>query len=69
LGSLFVYAVRDGFLRYWFKAVFDAVKGRKANFKQKISSETWHAVDRISKANPSFFYMVRKRIVNKNVEI
>lgn len=69
LGSLFVYAIRDGFVRYWFKAVYDAMAGLRLNERQRIRPSTWDRIERLESFNPSFAYMVKKRLGGESVDI
>lgn len=71
LSALLVYSVRDGFFIYWLKGILDAIKGVPKVIKDRsqISNETMQRYRRLEKNNPSFFYMVRKRVSQKGVKI
>lgn len=70
-GSMFVYALRDGYLRYWFKAVFDALKGASKalhgrTVPQKAAWRYWSA---LQKNRPGFWTMVYMRVFKREVRI
>lgn len=71
LGALFIYSIRDGYFKYWFKAVIDGVAGIGSNSikKVKISQHTWEKYDEISRYNPSVFYLLKKRVFRRGISI
>lgn len=71
LGSLFIYALRDGYLKFWIMGVFDAIKNSRSvyNDRIKLSKDTLYRYRSLERMNPSFCYMVRKRISNKEISI
>jgi len=71
LGALFVYSVRDGYIKYWFKGVFDSLKVLKKvkEDKVQINKKTWRRYKEIESFSPSFLYQLKKRLFNKNVSI
>lgn len=71
LGSMFVYALRDGLLKYWFKGVWDAIKAGADIWKERIpmSPRTIKINRHINSFRPSFWYMVRKRLFSKKIRI
>ncbi len=70
-GSTFVYSIRDGFLKYWFKAVFDAFGGAGQAIVDRapLSHEAVKKIQFIEKNKPDFFKMVKKRLFGKEVRI
>jgi len=71
VGGMFVYSVRDGYLKFWLKGVVDALKGINAALldRKKISSETLHTIKKIEKNKPPFIQLVKKRLFQKGVKI
>lgn len=71
LGALFIYSIRDGYLKYWIKALKDALLGlpMQKSEKQRISDETWRRYDNIKVHNPSVMYLLRKRLFSQDVSI
>lgn len=71
LAAMFLYSLRDGFLKYYFKAVFSAlrdinkeIKGRKV-----ISKNTQLKLKYLVSEDESFFKKVRKRMFKSGVGI
>ena len=71
VGSMFVYAVRDGFFRYWLKGLVDALRGlgKVLEDRKRISAATLARYREIARYNPGFFYMVRQRLFRRDVKI
>lgn len=71
LGSMLVYSLRDGFVRYYFRGLRDGLFGLKTVFNQRaaLSGEARKRYAKIEKGNPSFWYMVKKRIFTRKVRI
>jgi len=71
LFSLAVYAVRDGFLKYWYIGIRDALKQVNSVKSQRNcwTSETLGKIRKIDKKAPSFYYMMKKRVFKKGVSI
>lgn len=71
LGAMFVYALRDGFLRYWFKGVFDALRAAPEVLGERtgMTAHTIMLNRQIESFRPSFWYMLKKRLFSKKVRI
>jgi len=71
LGAMFVYSVRDGFLRYWFKAIWDGVLGGPSAIRARtpMAARTLELNRHIESFRPGFWYMVRKRLFSRKVRI
>jgi GT2 family glycosyltransferase len=71
LGAMLIYSIRDGFLGYFFKGVFDGISGIKSAIASRkvMSKIVLNRYLEIEKENPSLFYMLKKRIFNKKVRI
>lgn len=71
ISALLIYSIRDGFVIYWLKAVFDAVKLMPKVFKERrvISKEIQRELREINKNKPGIMYMIRKRFFRKGVRI
>jgi GT2 family glycosyltransferase len=69
--STFFYALRDGFLKYWAKGVFDGIKGMVQHScdRKVISQDTMSLLRAIDKERPSFLYMVKKRIFRTEMRL
>jgi GT2 family glycosyltransferase len=71
LGSMLVYSLRDGFLRYWLKGVIDGIQGSRKMLAQRIpvNSRTQKILDEIDRYRPDMWYMIKKRLLTKKVRI
>jgi len=65
-GSVFIYAVRDGYVKYWFKGIVDGFKGSASAYRerQKPKATTMKRMKEIEVHRPSFLSRVMKRIAN-----
>lgn len=69
LSSMFIYSTRDGFLYYWFKAVFDGCKGLADVDRKVLSRSTMRQIKEIDSIRPGLIYMIKKRVFQKGVRI
>ena len=71
LSAMSIYSLRDGFFKYWLKAVFDGVRGLDNAFKErkKLSKKTMKIIKEIDSARPSLIYQIRKRLFQRSVRI
>lgn len=67
LGALLLYALRDGYLRYWLKGIFDAIKGLRLALdkRQPLSGDALRRYRSISSKNPGVFYMIKLRMFKR----
>ena len=70
-GSMLVYAIRDGYLRYWLKGVWDAVLGSARAWRDRTPPDLqeWQRWKGLQKNKPGVWHMARLRIFRKKVEI
>jgi len=71
LGSMLIYSLRDGFLRYWIKGVMDGIKGSKmilAN-RKPITKRTLEVLEQIDQFRPGIWYMIKKRLLKRKIRI
>ena len=68
LSSTFVYALRDGYLRYWFRAVGDGLLGIGPALAQRrvLSRSTMRVLRAIDAQRPSLLYLARKRLFTRD---
>jgi len=71
LSAMFLYSLRDGFLRVYLNAIYDSLSQiKKVREDRKcISEETYKKYKKIEKFNPSLFYMIKRRLFKKGVSI
>ncbi len=69
--STLVYSIRDGFFKYWLKAVIDGIMGLPEALSERkiVSSRTRNVINEIDKHRPSFMYMVKKRLFNNDMRL
>lgn len=71
LGSMFFYSLRDGFLKYYIKGVYDGFKGLEKPLRERvvILGEPRCYLKSMMKKNPSILYMLKKRAFSNKVRI
>jgi GT2 family glycosyltransferase len=69
--AMLVYSIRDGYIRYWLKGIFDGVVGLKVEYKHRnpMTRGTLRMVKDIEKNRPSLLTMARKRLFRRGVKI
>jgi len=69
--STFVYAVRDGFLKYWLKAVWDGIVGLSFVCKDRrtIHADTMKIITEIDRMRPPLTYLIRQRLFSKDMRL
>jgi len=67
----FIYSLRDGYLNYWMKAVWDAVREMPLMCSQRkpVSFQTQRKLRLLNKQKPGFLYYFTKRFFSKQVRI
>jgi GT2 family glycosyltransferase len=67
LGALLLYALRDGYLKYWLKGLIDGIKGARWALRERdpLSGESLQKYRAIASNNPGVFYMLKIRIFRK----
>jgi GT2 family glycosyltransferase len=71
MGAMFIYAARDGYLRYWLRGVWHGIGGLARAYRDRIppTPNTRMLIEQIERNRPPFWLMVRKRIFKKEVRI
>lgn len=71
LGAMAIYALRDGFFRYWLKGIMDGIKGSKRALEQRspMGIQTHRLLKEMAKYRPGIWYMVKKRFLDRGVRI
>jgi len=69
--AMLIYSIRDGFFRYWLKAIIDALKGLDTAVTERslISKETLETIKNIEKNRPNYLVLIRERLLKKGVKI
>ncbi len=71
LGAMSIYALRDGYFRYWLKGVYHAIRGLPDVYPARncISDRTLERYREIERLNPGILYMLGKRLFRRKVGI
>jgi GT2 family glycosyltransferase len=69
--SMLVYSVRDGYFKYWMKAVWDAINEWQIAWGDRSTpkKEAIQYIMMLEENKPGFWHMVRKRLLNREVKI
>ncbi len=71
LGSMLLYSIRDGYLRYWVKAVFDGIKGlpRALGDRKVLRPRVMERIRGIDKERQNIFSIVGERLLKKGARL
>jgi len=71
LAAMLLYSIRDGFIRYYFKAIKDAIIGIKhlRGTRQPITRATRKKMKVMDANRPSLIFYIKKRLFTKGVKI
>lgn len=71
IGALLIYSLRDGFSKYYAKAIYDSIKGLKAlkGTRNPVSKTAYAKMNEIDKNKPPITYYIKKRLIRKGVRI
>jgi GT2 family glycosyltransferase len=63
-----VYALRDGYFRYWLKAIADGLAGTRQALRQRkvLSAATMTVLRQIDAQRPTIGYLVRRRVLSRD---
>jgi GT2 family glycosyltransferase len=67
--STCVYSIRDGFFLHWLRAARDGVFGVQVEWAQRrvVTTRTLNVIRQVHARRPSFFYLVRKRLFQREI--
>jgi len=65
--AMLVYSVRDGYIGWWSKGIWDGVRGLPAawNARREVSLETMRRIRRIDSFRPPLLYQLRRRLFSR----
>jgi GT2 family glycosyltransferase len=71
LPATFIYSLLDGYIFYWFKAIWNSLLEFPEMLRQRkpISRETHRKMRQINKMRPGFFYLFKRRIFARDVKL
>jgi GT2 family glycosyltransferase len=66
--AMLVYSLRDGYVRWWAKGLWDGLRGMPAawNERHQVSPETMQRIRRIDSYRAPLLYQVRKRFFSRS---
>jgi len=64
---MLAYSVRDGYFRYWLKAIVDGIRGlgNAIDERKVLSKATMDTLRRIDAQRPGLAYFIRNRLMSK----
>jgi hypothetical protein len=67
--AMLVYALRDGYTRWWLKGMVDGLTGLPRALRERrcLSSDAFSRVMSIDRLRPSLLYILRKRLFSRGV--
>jgi hypothetical protein len=67
MSAMLVYSVRDGYFKWWAKGVWDAIRGLRTAWSQRLtlSGEAMRRVHEIDRHRPSFVLQAWRRVVGR----
>lgn len=67
--AMFLYSLRDGFMKYWAKGVVDGIRMTLESKDQRkiLSDKTMKIINDIDSNRPGFWYLLRKRVFRRGV--
>lgn len=71
LAAMLFYSIRDGYIKYFIKAFYDALKniGDLKGSRNPISRSAYLKIKAIDKNRPSLFFYIKERVFKKEIKI
>lgn len=71
LSSMMVYSIRDGFLKYWLKGIYDGIRGIKNSYENRkvLKPETMAIIKHIDEKRPDFFHQIKEKLFNRGIRL
>lgn len=71
LTAMFFYSIRDGFARYFFKALFDSFKktGSIKGTRYPLNEKAYKKFKKINSHKPSLSFYIKNRVLKKKIKI
>ena len=68
---MMLYSLRDGYLRYWARGVFDGIKGlpRALGDRKVVQPRVMERIRGFDKERPSAFLVLRERLLKKGARL
>jgi GT2 family glycosyltransferase len=70
-GAMLIYSVRDGFVRWWLRGLWDGLRGLPAAFRERktLSRDTMRKIAYIDHERPGILHMLQKRLFQRGIKI
>jgi GT2 family glycosyltransferase len=71
IAAMFFYSVRDGYLRWWTKGVWDGLKGFRLALRdrQRLNGQAMARIRDIDRARPGIWYLIRRRMLQHDFKL
>lgn len=71
LAAMFFYSVRDGYIKFFFKALYDGIKGLKSMKGQRkpLTTEAYAKLVALDQNRPSLFFYIKERVLKREIKI
>lgn len=71
LAAMLFYSIRDGYIKYFCKAVYDAFRNLndQKGHRNPISSSAYRRIKAMDKHRPSLFFYIKERIFKREIKI
>ena len=71
IGAMLVYSIRDGYLKYWLKGVYDGLSGLPENLKHRqcINRRTKKIIKEINRNKPGLVLLAKKRLLSNEIRL
>lgn len=69
--AMFVYSVRDGYMKWWLKGMLDGIRGLRVALAGRtvLSEEAMDKIRAIDAHRPSVIYSLRKRFLSRDMKL
>lgn len=71
LPAMFVYSFRDRFISFWFRAIYDGIRGlpKVLENRKPLGSESVKILKDIAKNRPGLLYTAKKRLIKREISL
>ncbi len=71
LAAMFLYSLRDGYMKYFFKALFDGCRGlnKLRGSRSPVSNAAYARIKLMDKNRPSLLFYIKERLFKKEIKI
>ena len=71
IAAMLFYSLRDGYLKYFFKAIYDGTKHIKTMQGQRnpVTSSTYKRIQAMDEKRPSLLFYIKERVFRKEIKL